>query len=200
MNEALKLESPTWTTKEIADELHIHRDTVRQNAKELFPDKDWGQGKTVRFTEAEAQWITERIKANHSTSEATSEVTSEVSTKLSNQIALAKAFDNLESFSEDDCMQAAALGMKALERMMTVLKSERDQAKIELDQSQEWATLQKYCKENGYSTSRTMLGQLSKQLGKLGYERQKIFSAEYENGLWSYRISDLDKFFGDYEV
>lgn len=102
--------------------------------------------------------------------------------------------------------KALELAQEAYEEELARIKAEnqkitveRDFLQIELDESKEWTTLQKYFNGKGWKTDRNELARLSKTLGNLGYERKKIYSVEYERGLWSYRIKDLDEYFSEPE-
>lgn len=88
---------------------------------------------------------------------------------------------------------------RRLEEENKTLRNENKVLQIELDESEEWTTLQKYFDNKHLRTDRKKLANFSKKLGALGFERKKIHSVEYKNGLWSYRIKDLDKYFSEPE-
>ncbi len=84
---------------------------------------------------------------------------------------------------------------KRLEEENKALQVRNESLQIELDESKEWTTLQKYFDNKGWQTDRKKLSDISKKLGLLGFERRKIYSVEYKNGLWAYRTKNLDEYF-----
>lgn len=84
---------------------------------------------------------------------------------------------------------------KRLEAENKALQVKNESLQIELDESKEWTTLQRYFDNKGWRTDRKKLANISKKLGGLGFERKRIYSVEYANGLWAYRIEDLDSYF-----
>lgn len=84
---------------------------------------------------------------------------------------------------------------KKLEAENKALQVRNESLQIELDESKEWTTLQRYFDNKGWRTNRKKLANISKKLGELGFERKKIYSVEYAKGLWSYRTEDLDNYF-----
>jgi transposase len=171
------------TIRNIADALGVSYDTINRCVKRIFPNK-LQHGKTAYFDENEVACISKELKGNTAV---LSHQTVEVSATVKNTTTEVEIIANYKQATE---ALVSMLNMKNQE-----LQNENNNLKIELDESKEWTTLQKYFNNKGWETDRNKLSQLSKILGNLGYERRKIYSVEYECGLWSYKIKDLDRYF-----
>lgn len=177
------------TTLQFAKQLGTGSNVILENARKCLPNKRIENGKTTYWTEAEVTVILDYMK-NHDSNNRSVELNSTVantSTSLTPALKLKKALELAQEAYEEELAR-----LKAENQKVTI---ERNTLQIELDESKEWTTLQKYFNSKGWETDRNKLAQLSKTLGNLGYERRKIYSVEYERGLWSYRIKDLDEYF-----
>ena len=156
-----------------------------------MPDKVFEHGKTTYWDKAEVTILIEQLKSNNSnqyrTKGTVTAAVTDVSTELTPALKLKKALELAQEAYEEE--------LAILKAKNKNLESENGNLKIELDESKEWSTIQKWCNENGFSFNRKELAKISLRMGRMGFERRKIYSVEYQNGLWSYRKSDIEDFF-----
>ena len=183
MNVLVNTSEKTMSVKEIAKAMGVSTDTVKNCIRRIMPGK-MQHGKTTFLNEQEVAMISKELKSN---AQVTNQLTREAGSRVANTTTEAEIIANYKQATE---ALVSMLNMKNQE-----LQTQNNNLKIELDESKEWTTLQKYFNSKGWETNRNKLSQLSKILGNLGYERRKIYSVEYERGLWSYRIKDLDEYF-----
>lgn len=193
MNEIAKRDSQVaeelMTTKQLAEQLGTTKDVVIANARKCLPNKIFAQGKATYWNKAEVTVLLDYMKS-HTSNNRSVEFNSTVantSTDLTPALKLKKALELAQEAYEEE--------LAILKSKNERLESENGNLKIELDESKEWSTIQKWCNENGFSFNRRELAKISLRMGKLGFERRKIYSVEYQNGLWSYRKSDIEDFF-----
>lgn len=176
-------EKQVMTVKEVAEAMGVSTDTVKNCIRRSMPEK-MQHGKTTFLNEQEVAMISKELKSNV---QVTNQLTREAGSRVKNTTTEAEIIANYK--------QATEALVLMLNSKNQELQTENSNLKIELDESKEWTTLQKYFNSKGWETDRSKLSQLSKILGNLGYQRKKIYSVEYERGLWSYRIKDLDEYF-----
>lgn len=193
MNEITTRNSQTveelMTTKQLAEQLGTTKDVVIANARKCLPNKTFAQGKATYWNKAEVTILIEHMKA-HTSNNRSVEFNSTVAnatTDLTPALKLKKALELAQEAYEEE--------LAILKAKNKNLESENGNLKIELDESKEWSTIQKWCNENGFSFNRKELAKISLRMGRMGFERRKIYSVEYQNGLWSYRKSDIEDFF-----
>lgn len=166
----------SMTTRQIAKILNISPETVRINGKALFPNKHSMNGKPIVWTSQEGKMILERIRNNQQGSAATSKAALEdIISDLTPALMIKQAMELAQKGYE--------LELQRIKSEKQKVEKERDNLQIELDESKEWTTLQKYFDNKGWRTDRKKLANISKKLGGLGFERKKIYSVEYANGL-----------------
>ena len=177
----------TVTTKELAEQLGVTPRTIQQTVEKLGLAKLVSQVKirgknSYSFTEAQATAIKIELQ-NHSKIAKNGFDTLTISNDIE-MLILQRRLTEYQSKRIDE-----------LQKENRFLLEENSNLRIELDESKEWTSLQRYFDENGWNTNRKYLANLSKILGRKGFERRKIKSVEYANGIWSYRIRDLDNYF-----
>jgi len=193
MNEIAKRDSLSTdelvTTKQLAEQLGTTKDVVIANARKCLPNKIFAQGKATYWNKLEVTILLDYMKT-HTSNNRSVELNSTVenaSTELTPALKLKKALELAQEAYEEE--------LAILKTKNKNLESENGTLKIELDESKEWSTIQKWCNENGFSFNRKELAKISLRMGRMGFERRKIYSVEYQNGLWSYRKSDIEDFF-----
>ena len=186
MNELSK--DKTMTTKQLAKLWGISPETIRLNGKILFPNKQTICGKPILWSEQECKLLLEKIRNNQQGSMATSKAALEgITSDITPALMIKQAMELMQKGYE--------LELQRIEADKQKIEKERDELQIQLDDSKEWTSLQRYFDIKGWKADRKKLSAISRKLGEKGYERRKIYSIEYQNGLWSYRISDLDDYF-----
>jgi predicted ArsR family transcriptional regulator len=110
----------------------------------------------------------------------------------------------LDALDADQTMQLAIeAGQVALQKMRErqARQAEESLEKVEalqlqLDESNSWCTLKKFNAIHNLGFTGQELGKISKKMGMLGYQRVKVMGdANYEKGLWSYKVSDCVDYF-----
>lgn len=67
MAELCKDKENVVTTKELAEQLNTSPKVILENAKKCFPNKEFGQGKTIHWNKAEITVLLEQLKSNPKT-------------------------------------------------------------------------------------------------------------------------------------
>ena len=177
------------TTMQFAKQLGTTPNVVLENARKCLPNKRIENGKPTFWTKEEVTVVLDYMKAHTSNNRSVelNSTVANISTDLSPALKLKKALELAQEAYEEE--------LAILKAKNKNLESENGNLKIELDESKEWSTIQKWCNENGFSFNRKELAKISLRMGRMGFERRKIYSVEYQNGLWSYRKSDIEDFF-----
>lgn len=179
----------TITTMQFAKQLGTSPNVILENARKCLPNKVIENGKPTFWTQEEVTIVLDYMKS-HTSNNRSVEFNSTVAnatTDLTPALKLKKALELAQEAYEEE--------IAILKAKNKNLESENGNLKIELDESKEWSTIQKWCNENGFSFNRKELAKISLRMGRMGFERKKIYSVEYQNGLWSYKKSDIEDFF-----
>ena len=179
---AAETKEKTMTTKELASAFGVDVRTInnavarlsKENLLESTFQKTKGRPTKV-FTEKQAVLIKQEIAKHHNLE------TREIDTVI----------------SREEIMQNIATALKQANELVLQLQNEKQELQIQLDENEKWCTLMKYFNLHNWKSSRSQLSRLSRELGEMGYERKKIPSIEYPEGLWSYRLNDLDEYFSE---
>lgn len=196
------------TTREVAETLHCDVSAVRRNAKKCLPNKIIENGKSTFWTEKEVTVLLDFMKTNNNRTDLTCATVAQVAKTsltpvLKVQQGLQQAQENATTIEQK--MQIAQAGMKALADAMALLKAENEQLKTDLDESENYNSLLKYCDEHGLDTDRTRLACVARkirvEMRKAGREKEikKIPDSRYPNGINSYPVDFLDMYFSNGE-
>lgn len=153
------------TVAEVANAMGVSKDTVRNCIKRVFPNKVQN-GKQTFLNEKEVACISKELKSNVKVTE---QLTFEAGSKVKNSTTELEVISNaLDAFKAlEDLYNQKILG----------LQTERDNLKIQLDESKEWYSIKRMQKLNPDEDFSYSL--LKKESIKLGYPIKKVFDMNY---------------------
>jgi hypothetical protein len=83
-----------------------------------------------------------------------------------------------------------------LKEEIAELQEKVEDLQVQLDESTTWCTMKKFNAVHKLGITPRKLGAISTKLGLLGYERQRVIEdPNFKDGVWSYRMIDLEKYF-----
>jgi hypothetical protein len=102
----------------------------------------------------------------------------------------------LEELDKLSTKEKTQLALEAMAAAMQAMRDETEAIQVQLDESTVWCSLKKFNAMHKLGYTPRELGSISRSLGLLGYERNKITEdPNFASGVWAYRIFELEKYF-----
>ena len=165
MQIAIYKKEKVMTVAEVAKAMGVSKDTVRNCIKRIFPNK-LQHGKQTLLNEKEVACISKELK-NHDYFKV--QVTVEPSSTVENSVTKLELLADYQRISEK-----VIAYLKTENEQLAI---EKEQLKIQLDESKEWYSIKRMQKLNPDEDFSYSL--LKKESVKLGYSIKKVFDANY---------------------
>lgn len=168
----------TMTTREVAEALGVSIVTIRNNGKDLFPNKVIENGKPVFWTETEAKLILEKIRTNQAGSKTTCKAGLQVMrSDMTSKVALMKALDTIDFDNAIEQQSAIEAVAEINKRIISALQKKVGSLQIELDASKEYASIKRMEALNPERKFNWRV--LKAKAEELGSEVKKVFDQNY---------------------
>lgn len=153
------------TVAEVANAMGVSKDTIKNCIRRIFPNK-MQHGKQTLLNEKEVACISKELKNNdHFKVKSTDETVSSVENSVTEAEVISDALNAFKAL--EDLYNQKILG----------LQMERDNLKIQLDESKEWYSIKRMQKLNPDEDFSYSL--LKKESAKMGYPIKKVFDMNY---------------------
>lgn len=134
-------------TTEIAKIIGCNNNTITENAKKLFPNKKFENGKATYYNEKEVAILLDKLKNNNNNQSDLSRSLIGAKTTLTNELELSKTLDGIKNLSRDNKLK---LGLGALQSLLEDLQKENTEIKQENTELKDWKTEKLYIENEKY--------------------------------------------------